>query len=133
MNSIPRSYRERFGLPDRCYIPVLADGLDWRSLETAIVFVMARWSGASQLAFRALNTTLGALPESAAICVFIIDIDSHAAQAFFADVAEIPGEIRGGYGETYWIKRGRIIARLSNYAEPDDLHALRANTSRLLT
>src|SRR5271165_6094972 len=85
-----------------------AEEIDVSQLQDAILFVMAKWSGASQLSFRALNTVLAEMPSTAAWRLHIADTDKVPTQKFM----ERAGDIPSGYGETYWLKVGYIVVKL---------------------
>jgi hypothetical protein len=63
---------------------------------------MARWSGASQIAFRALNQAFASVPKIEALQLYIADTDSETTQQFFSDNGDVPK----GAGETYWLAGG---------------------------
>ncbi|MGO9469848.1 MAG: hypothetical protein ACLQVF_37575 [Isosphaeraceae bacterium] len=45
-------------------------------IKRGIVFVLARWSGASRLAFRALNKALGSFTDVDDLYLYVADTDS---------------------------------------------------------
>lgn len=90
------------------------DTLDVASMRAAVLFVLAEWSGASQLSFRALNEVLAEMPDvTKAISLYIIDTGSAAAREFMKEAGDVPA----GSGETYWIRKGTIVGRLASCTE----------------
>lgn len=74
-----------------------------------IVFVFAAWSGPAVAGFRAFSKIMNELPtEPLDLIVFDFDnlTNESAAWLFGTD-----GFRAGGYGETIWIRDGRIVAR----------------------
>lgn len=112
---IPRAYLEGFALPQENYVLVEDVDFDWRHLERGVLFVMASWSGASQVSFRTLNAALANCPEATDIRIYIFDTDTKTADRLFASMSPI-GEVRRGYGETFWIKQGQIDNSLARYS-----------------
>jgi hypothetical protein len=100
--------------PDRIIIPPPEERIDVVSLPKAILFVLAEWSGASQLSFRVLNEVLGEFPDSSENPpIYVLDADNTATQEFLKSV----GQRANGYGETFWILKGAIIGSLSSCTE----------------
>ncbi len=53
-----------------------AEAVNLRSIKRGILFVLARWSGASQLAFRALNKALASFTDLDDLYLYLADTDS---------------------------------------------------------
>ena len=96
-------------------------------MKKAIVFVMARWSGASQLAFRPLAKVLSTVSDLDDVVIFIADTDHANTEDFFAQVGDHPG----GAGETYWVLAGRVVNKLAAHNE-DSLRLVRKYTEELI-
>src|SRR5262245_7052771 len=90
-------------------LPSVAD------IESGIVFVHAAWSGASILAFRALNKAIAKCADTSGLQLFVIDTDSPFADEWW----KVTGDTPAGAGETYWIKGGQIRARMRAYSDVD--------------
>ena len=80
---------------------VLAD------IDRSILFVLATWSGPSLEALRKLTTALAGEPNATA--VLMVDIDKLPAE-----LTQQLGPLRGA-GETFWIRGGRVVAKLCDY------------------
>jgi hypothetical protein len=74
---------------------------------------MARWSGASQLAFRTLNKVLAAQPELDGLYLYLADTDSDKTQELVSELGDVPA----GAGETYWLVEGQVQHKLAGYKE----------------
>jgi hypothetical protein len=96
-------------------------------VSRGIVFVLARWSGASQLSFRTLTSVLNQIPGAASIQVLILDSDSLAAERFRESVGEVPS----GRGETYWIRGGRVVAKVHT-CDDATRDSIRSHTEAML-
>lgn len=102
--------------------------IDITSINQGILFVLAKWSGSSQISFRTLNAALAEFKNLSDLKLFIADTDSKMTEKFFEQIGEIPS----GDGETYWIKDGTIIARGRKFEEIQKQLILE-NTNRLLS
>ncbi len=98
-----------------------------RSIKRGILFILARWSGASQLAFRALNKALASLSDLDGLHLYIADIDSDKTQELVSTL----GDVLAGTGETYWLHEGEVHHKLSAYRE-EALSILRDYTEQTL-
>ena len=101
--------------------------IDIRSIKRGILFILARWSGASQLAFRALNKALASLPELDGLYLYIADTDSDKTQELLSELGDVPA----GAGETYWLVGGQVQRKLSGYKE-EAVSILRDYTRHIL-
>jgi hypothetical protein len=103
------------------------EAIDVRSIKRGILFILAKWSGASQLAFRALNKALASLPELDGLYLYVADTDSYKTQELLAELGDVPA----GAGETYWLVEGQVQRKLSGYKE-EALCVLREYTLHIL-
>jgi hypothetical protein len=74
----------------------------------SIVFVLAAWSVQSMMALRQLTTILAADPLAPPFLV--VDTDDEAA---VSQLEAIPS----GAGETFWVRDGKIVARITHSDE----------------
>ena len=79
-------------------------------VSNAVIFVHATWSSASGAALSALSQ---ALPISTAVGVpiFVVDADSLVNGLCIGNEFELPQ----GNGETYLIRDGKVVDRISGY------------------
>lgn len=89
--------------------------ISFSALGAAIVFVWATWSGKAQLAIRALGKALAGISDLKNVQVYILDHDLDST----TDMLHDAGEEAWGNGETYWVRDGRIAAKMSKYGEAD--------------
>jgi hypothetical protein len=99
-----------------------------------IVFVHAEWSGPSRASWILLTRVLAELPTLPSVLVADSDdLRTEEDHAFFRRLGDRPG----GWGETYWIRNGRVIERLAKYPKgwrQDDADAfVRQATQRLMS
>ena len=80
-------------------------------IPQAVVFVHATWSAASGAALSALGQVLPG-STAAAVPVFVVDADALADDLHIGSETERPQ----GNGETYLVRDGKIIERLSGYS-----------------
>jgi hypothetical protein len=126
---LPNAYRVILSIPDQKLVLLPSDeAIDIASIKRGILFILAKWSGASQLAFRALNKALASLPELDGLYLYVADTDCEKTQQFFLELGDNPA----GAGETYWVLEGRIRRKLSGYTE-ESLSTVRDNTLLILT
>jgi hypothetical protein len=76
-------------------------------IDSAILFVLAIWSGQSISAFKRLTERLANTPASPTLLV--CDIDNLSS-----DAIRLFGDLRG-MGETFWIRKGQVVASLRDY------------------
>ncbi len=74
------------------------------SIKQGILFILAKWSGASQLAFLALSKALVSLPALDGLYLYVADTDSENTQTLLSELGYGPA----GAGETYWLLEGQI-------------------------
>ncbi len=114
--SLPETFRRHITIPpDQLVLVEPGESVPLCSMERGIVFILAKWSGQSQLAFRALNKALAQTEGFADLPVYIADTDSAMTQEFLAQIGETPS----GGGETYWVVGGRIQHKLRGYTDKD--------------
>lgn len=108
------TYRRLVQVPEeRLVIVPLGTSIAATELKVAIVFVLANWSGASQVAFRALNNALSRHSDLQDLKLYVADTDDERTEEFIIRNGDIPS----GNGETYWIKGGAVIAKMVKYDE----------------
>lgn len=96
------------------------------TIPCGVLFVMAFWSGASVLAFRALQSGLLTIDLNGVLELIVVDADG------CPDIYDMLFEIQvppSGSGETLWIKEGQIVAAVGR---GNDSHSIEANTRNLL-
>jgi hypothetical protein len=76
-------------------------------INSGIIFLYCEWSPT----FVQLQALLNSLSDCPAIALFILDIDEKEAQPFIKK-HELESN---GWGETYWVKKGKIISFLRKY------------------
>jgi hypothetical protein len=81
------------------------------SIKSGILFILAKWSGASQVAFRALNKALASSPHLDDLRLHVVDADSTHTEELFSVLGDVPA----GAGETYWLLEGQVQHKLSGY------------------
>jgi|ERR1700722_17955602 len=114
--SLPEAYRRHMTIaPDRLVLIGPDESVPLPSMEKGIIFILARWSGQSQLAFRALNKALVQTEGLGDLPVYVADTDSTKTQEFLSQIWETPS----GGGETYWVVGGRIQHQLMGYTDKD--------------
>jgi hypothetical protein len=122
------TYQKLLSVPEQ-RLTMIQDvkSLNINSIDRGILFVMAKWSAASQVAFRALNKSLSSFPDLGDLRLYIVDTDDDQIKDFFTAINDVPA----GKGETYWILKGKILHRLSGYHE-ESVPALQRNTRETL-
>jgi len=114
--NLPDAYRRHVIIaPERLVLVGPGESVPLCSMESGIVFILAKWSGQSQLAFRALNKALAQTEGLADLPVYVADTDSAMTQEFLSRIGETPS----GGGETYWVVGGRIQHKLRGYTDKD--------------
>ncbi len=92
-------------------------------IESAILFVLAPWSGPSIAAFGKLTSLLANTPAPPPLLVCDIDnLPSETKKLF--------GKLRG-VGETFWIRDGQVVASLCDYTADDCLTSVDRNSELL--
>lgn len=97
--------------------------LDIQSIDYGIIFLYASWSQSRNQ----LRVLVDSLSDFRNIEIFLFDVDMPESTLFF----QKNGLFSNGWGETYWIKNGRVLSFLDKYAN-DNLYALEQNNERLL-
>jgi hypothetical protein len=98
-----------------------------RSIKRGVLFILAKWSGASQLAFRALNMALASFSDLDDLYLYVADTDSQETEELVAPL----GDVLAGAGESYWFLEGEVKYKISAYKE-DSLAILQDYTQRIL-
>jgi hypothetical protein len=103
-----RNLEQRTNLPVR-RVTYLADATPdaIHGIDRGIVFLMAFWSGYAVRAFVELKNVLARLSVEE-LEVVVVDVDG-AEQ--LAAIPELKEKLLMGYGETYWVRRGKIVAK----------------------
>ena len=97
-------------------------------IKRGILFILSKWSGASQLAFRALNKALVSVPDLDGVYLYIADTDCDETEKLIFELGDVPG----GAGETYWLVEGKVKYKLKGYNEAA-LSILREFTEHVAT
>lgn len=114
--SLPEAYRRHMTIaPDRLVLIGPDESVPLCSMEKGIVFILATWSGQSQLAFRALNKALAQTEGLGDLPIYVADTDDAKTQEFLSQIGETPS----GGGETYWVAGGQIQHKLRGYTDKD--------------
>jgi hypothetical protein len=110
--NLPERYSVFLSLDDSRYV-VIEPGtaIDFNLIRTGILFIIAERAAASRRSFRALMEALSSFEGLPPHFLYIANTDESNAQKFFAAIGDGPN----GNGETYWIKDGRVIAKLIAY------------------
>ncbi|MCA9108933.1 MAG: hypothetical protein KDA52_03210 [Planctomycetaceae bacterium] len=85
------------------------------SVDLGILFVMAVWSGTSQLSIRKLNEVLPPADPDQQCRLFIAASDRLKG---LLKIPELKGKL-GGNGEIAWIHMGKIVATTGSRFNPD--------------
>ena len=80
-------------------------------IKTGVLIVWATWSLPAKRALEALAASLSSHADFEEISLWVADNDEEKTQQFMDSVGQTPC----GTGETFWIRNGQIVARLSNY------------------
>ena len=94
--------------------------------DRAIVLIFAAWSGHSVLALQRITASLSRR-DLDFLEIIVIDIESMTGQ----DMIRSFGRVFHGYGETLWIREGKVVAQLEAF-EPESQPEILANTKKLL-
>jgi len=95
-------------------------------IDRGIVLIFASWSGHSIIALQRLTGSLSRR-DLDLLEIIVIDIESMTGQ----DMTELFGRVFHGYGETLWIREGKVVAQLEAF-EPESEPLILAYTKRLL-
>ena len=111
---LPGSYQACLAVAEQRLTVLPPDeALDFGRVGFGILFIMAKWSGGSQLAFRALNKALASMPDLNGLRLHVADIDGANVENLFSTVGAVPA----GTGETFWIAKGQIVHQLAGYGD----------------
>jgi len=124
---LSNTYRNLLQIPqNQVYILSPDDPIDLSAIKLGILFVLAKWSMASQKSFRTLNNVMKEFQEKLYFKLYIANTDDRQTEQFIVRNGDVPS----GGGETYWIKDGNIAAKMASY---DDSQApkVRSNLSLL--
>ena len=125
---LPNAYQERLSIEqNRLVLLPTEELIDIRSIQRGILFILAKWSVASQLSFRALNKALASLPKLDDLNLYIADTDSQKTEELITSLGDVPG----GAGETYWLLDGQVLHQLRGYNE-ESLSLIQDYTKRIL-
>jgi hypothetical protein len=126
--TLPNAYQRCLAIEEqRLVLLPSEEAIEFRSIKRGILFILARWSGASQLAFRTLNKALASLSELDGLYLYIADTDSDKIQEFLTTLGDVPA----GAGETYWLADGQVQHKLSGYKE-EAISVIRDYTQHIL-
>ena len=116
---LPKAYQASLSIDESrlVFLPD-ADASSVRSIKRGILFILAKWSGASQLAFRALNKALASFPDLDGLFLYVADADGDRTEELVSALGDVPG----GAGETYWLVEGQVQHKLCGYKEGHCLH-----------
>lgn len=109
---LPDAYLQHLSIgADRLILLDPEEAVKTELFKQGILFILAKWAGASLLSFRALNRALASLPKLDGLFLYVADTDSDSTQEFFSARKETPT----GNGETYWILNGQVQHKLLRY------------------
>jgi hypothetical protein len=91
---------------DRIRYVAAADEATVRSIRRGVLYLMAYWSRYSVQAFAALTEVLARL-DAQDLELVVVDVDDSPRLNV---IPEIRGRRTHGYGETFWVRDGRIVA-----------------------
>jgi len=87
------------------------------NVECAALFFMAFWSGPALQGFAELKRVLAEIDPGGRIELVVIDLDG------CTEMHKIPGlsvaMLSGGYGETVWVKGGRVVSTTGRGFHPE--------------
>jgi hypothetical protein len=125
---LPSAYQSCLSIEERRLVLLPSkESINICSIKQGVLFILARWSGASQLAFRAVNKALASLPDLDGLYLYIADNDSENTQELLSELGDVPA----GAGETYWLLDGQVQHKLSGYNE-ESVSVLREYTQHIL-
>ena len=100
--------QEYWALPlERLRVVQKLEDLRLADIHAGVVFVYAAWSGPARMALGQVMRLLSTL-DLGTLDVVILDIDCLTAE----DTQRLFGHVFGGYGETLWIREGRVVAKV---------------------
>ena len=95
-------------------------------IARGIVLIFAAWSGHSVIALQRLTESLSRR-DLDFLEIKVIDIESMTSQ----DMNRVFGRVFHGYGETLWIREGKVVAQIEAF-EPESEPLILAHTRELL-
>lgn len=95
--------------PDRIQFPQF-DHLEMSSINKAVLFVFAPWSGPSVASWRTLCRELESNPKSD-FPVLVIDAEGYDGDCFMKTF----GKVSHGKGEAFWILKGNVVRADDGY------------------
>jgi hypothetical protein len=120
--TIPTPFRKAITFEDRNILAIgESDKVNVSDIKRGILFVIAAWSGSSQLAFRALCKMIESHDPARNLLLILANIEAASVAEFVASQGDVPQ----GNGETFWILNGSVIAKENNYTEKDARNAER--------
>ena|SRR6266567_5327869 len=104
------------------------DEVQLARMRRGVVFVFAAWSGSAVMGLQRFTKVMKSF-DTRSLDLVVLDIDclteDSASQLF-----GVPSFTTGGWGETLWIRDGRIVARELAHTAPEGL--IEQHTKRLL-
>jgi hypothetical protein len=95
------------------------DEVHLSEMRRGIIFVLAAWSGAAVMGLQRFTKVIKSL-DTRSLDLVVLDTDclneDSATQLFGA-----PSFTTGGWGETIWVRDGRIIAQVLAHSAPESL------------
>jgi len=126
--NLPKAYESGLSIEKSRIIELLpTDIINIAHIVCGIVFVITKWSGSSQVAFRALSQAVSSSVYSN-IPIYIADTDSEFTQRFLEGLGYVPV----GAGETLWVRNGAVEFFLAGYKD-DAIQKLREMTDTILS
>jgi hypothetical protein len=104
-------HSDRLAIGSRLVVIPAETPIDISKMTRAILFIEAKWSGTSRMAFLPLAKVLAAEPSLGDLVLYIADTDNPNAAKFFSEIGDFPA----GNGETYWIVNGKIVRKTRCY------------------
>jgi hypothetical protein len=97
------------------HIVPLVTSAELSAIKKGILFIHAPWSEASVRSLVTLASTLASLP-GPRLPLYIADIASWSP---LLGMESFAGMLCGGFGETFWMKDGQVVGKMSAYGEVD--------------
>jgi hypothetical protein len=86
------------------------------SVARAVVFICANWSAPARHALQVLSNEINAAyADRPELDLFVLDTDDPLVPPW----AIARGILPQGYGETFWMRTGKVIYRMSKYTTSD--------------
>jgi hypothetical protein len=103
-------------LPEEILVVMASDnGLNTSSIPKGILFLMAVWSGGARQAFHCLKQVLSRINLDG-LKVYVLNVDGMSIE--FCQ-QQLSGFQLGGWGETFWIRDGKIQRSLLKYTSEE--------------